>query len=139
MTKKEKIEKLIVRAQEAQKKAYVPYSGYSVGAAVLTSDGDIFDGCNIENASYTPTVCAERVAIFKAVSEDASSIDAIAVVAGEDMGFPCGVCRQVMREFASEGLEIIVAKNKDEYECYHLEDLLPHSFGPENLKGGEHV
>ena len=86
MNEKETIQKLIVAAKEAQQGAYVPYSGYAVGAALLADDGKIYTGCNIENASYTPTVCAERVAVFKAVSEGAKRVEIIAVVAGEDMG-----------------------------------------------------
>lgn len=139
MIKERQIKQLIERALAAQKKAYVPYSNYRVGAAVMTSDGEVYDGCNIENASFTPTVCAERVAIFKAISEGARSVDAIAVVAGEDMGFPCGVCRQVLREFLAEDGEIVVARDAEHYEIYRLEDLLPHSFGPEQLKGEDHV
>lgn len=128
------IKELIERAMEAQKRAYVPYSHYAVGAALIAEDGEIYEGCNIENAAFSPTVCAERVAIFKAVSEGAKSIKKIAVVAGEDMGYPCGVCRQVIREFGKDA-EIIVARNTEEYGVYHLNDLLPHSFGPESLKG----
>ena len=128
------IKELIERAMEAQKRAYVPYSHYAVGAALIADDGEIYEGCNIENAAFSPTVCAERVAIFKAVSEGAKSIKKIAVVAGEHMGYPCGVCRQVIREFGKDA-EIIVARNTEEYGVYHLNDLLPHSFGPESLKG----
>lgn len=134
MNEKETIQKLIATAKEAQQGAYVPYSGYAVGAALIADDGKIYTGCNIENASYTPTVCAERVAVFKAVSEGAKRVEIIAVVAGEDMGYPCGVCRQVIREFGKDA-EIIVARNTEEYGVYHLNDLLPHSFGPESLKG----
>ncbi|MCD1146865.1 cytidine deaminase [Peptoniphilus sp. KCTC 25270] len=125
---------LIQLAIEAQKKAYVPYSKFSVGAAVFTDDERVFTGCNIENASYTPTICAERVAIFKAISEGSKSIKKIAIVAGDEMGYPCGVCRQVMMEFAQEA-EIIVAKNTEEFKVYSLKDLLPHGFGPKDLEG----
>lgn len=134
MNRKETIQKLIAAAKEAQQGAYVPYSGYAVGAALLADDGKIYTGCNIENASYTPTVCAERVAVFKAVSEGAKRVEIIAVVAGEDMGYPCGVCRQVLREFG-EDATIVVAKDEENYHLHTLDELLPHSFGPENVKG----
>lgn len=134
MNREIETKELIERAMAAQKRAYVPYSNYSVGAALIDDDGNIYEGCNIENAAFSPTVCAERVAIFKAVSEGAKSIKRIAVVAGEDMGYPCGVCRQVIREFGKDA-EIIIARNTEEYATYHLDDLLPHSFGPESLKG----
>lgn len=134
MNEKETIQKLIAAAKAAQQGAYVPYSGYAVGAALLADDGKIYTGCNIENASYTPTVCAERVAVFKAVSEGAKRVELIAVVAGEDMGYPCGVCRQVLREFGENGT-VVVAKDEENYHVHKLDELLPHSFGPENLKG----
>ncbi|MDY3118884.1 MAG: cytidine deaminase [Peptoniphilus sp.] len=134
MNQRETIRKLIIQAKNAQSRAYVPYSGYAVGAALLADDGKVYTGCNIENASYTPTVCAERVAIFKAVSEGAKQVEIIAVVAGKDMGYPCGVCRQVLREFGKNAT-IVVAKEVDDYHIHRLEDLLPHSFGPENVKG----
>ncbi len=125
--------KLIERAIEAQKNAYVPYSHFHVGAALLTEDGDIYTGCNIENASYTPTVCAERTAIFKAVSEGHKKIKKIAIVGDSDLTYPCGVCRQVIREFGKNA-EIIIANSPDNYKTYTLEELLPHSFGPEDLR-----
>lgn len=134
MNEKETIQKLIATAKVAQQGAYVPYSGYAVGAALLADDGKIYTGCNIENASYTPTVCAERVAVFKAVSEGAKRVEIIAVVAGEDMGYPCGVCRQVLREFGENAI-VVVAKDEENYHVHKLDELLPHSFGPENLKG----
>lgn len=133
---------LIKKALEARKRAYVPYSEYKVGAAVLAESGDIYTGCNIENASYGATNCAERTAIFKAVSEGVKSIAAIAVVGGDkseedvlsDYAFPCGICRQVMREFSDpDTFRIIVAKSMTEYKCYTLAQLLPESFGPEKL------
>ena len=134
------IRELIRSAQEARKRAYVPYSGYAVGAAVLTRELRIYTGCNIENASYTPTICAERCAISKAVSEGNRKFKAIAVMGGpqgEDGGqfaFPCGVCRQVMREFSDpKEFLVITAKSEEEYRVYRLEQLLPESFGPENL------
>lgn len=127
------IKELINRALEAREKAYVPYSSYKVGAALLSKSGNIYSGCNIESASYTPTICAERTAISKAVSEGDREIEAIAVVGNPDeYTYPCGVCRQVIREF-SKDLTIIIAKNEEEYKLYKLDDLLPHSFGPEDL------
>ena len=134
------VKELIRSAIEARKKAYVPYSGYMVGAAVLTNELRIYTGCNIENASYTPTICAERTAICKAVSEGRRKFLAIAVVGSpkEDeitqYSYPCGVCRQVIREFADpEQFVVIVAKSEEEYKLYRLKELLPESFGPENL------
>lgn len=124
---------LIKKAIEAQKNAYVPYSHFHVGAALLTEDGELYTGCNIENASYTPTVCAERTAIFKAVSEGHKKIKTIAIVGDSDPTYPCGVCRQVIREFGMNA-EIIIAKSPDNYKTYTLEELLPYSFGPEDLR-----
>ena len=127
------IEELIKKALEAKEKAYVPYSNFRVGAAILTEDDKIYTGCNIEIASYSPTICAERTAIFKAVSEGHRDIKAIAIVGDSDMTFPCGVCRQVIREFGPKA-KIVIANSIDEYKIYSLDDLLPHSFGPEDLK-----
>lgn len=122
---------LFKRAGEAREKSYSPYSHYKVGAALLTSSGQIYTGCNIENASYGPSVCAERTAIFKAVSEGERNFTAIAIVTS-DGGMPCGVCRQVIREFAPN-LTVIVGNMEGKYQVFTLADLLPHSFGPENL------
>ncbi len=133
------VAELIRSAMEARKKAYAPYSGYMVGAAVLTNELRIYTGCNIENAAYTPTVCAERTAIFKAVSEGWRRFKAIAVVGSPKGGitqyaFPCGVCRQVMREFAdADNFVVIVAKSEQDYQALTLRELLPEGFGPENL------
>lgn len=124
---------LIEEALKAKKNAYVPYSNFHVGAAIETDDGSIYTGCNIENAAYSPSVCAERTAIFKAVSEGKTSIKKIAIVGDSDMTYPCGVCRQVIREFG-ENAEIIIANSSDRYKVYKLQDLLPHSFGPEDLR-----
>ena len=123
---------LIKRALEAQKKAYVPYSNFKVGAALITEDGEVFTGCNIEIASYSPTLCAERTAIFKAVSEGHNKIKAIAVVGDSEFTYPCGVCRQVLREFGKDAI-IIIANSEENYREYRLDELLPHSFGPEDL------
>ncbi len=134
------VKELISSAIEARKKAYVPYSGYMVGAAVLTNELRIYTGCNIENASYTPTICAERTAISKAVSEGRRRFLAIAVVGSPNgdvitqYAYPCGVCRQVMREFVDpEQFVVIVARSEEDYKLYRLKELLPESFGPENL------
>ena len=135
---------LIRKAIEAMNAAYTPYSGFRVGAALLTEDGRIYQGCNIENAAYTPTVCAERTAFFKAVSEGERRFSAICIVGGKDgilSGYtaPCGVCRQVMREFCQpDHFRIILAKDEEHWKEYSLSELLPEGFGPENLKK-EHV
>ena len=135
-------EQLIENAIEARKMAYTPYSKYKVGAALLSSDNKIIKGCNIENAAYGPTNCAERTAFFKAVSEGVKEFSAIAIVGGLEnetdlfsgYAFPCGVCRQVMREFCDSEFEIVVARSTDDYKIYTLGELLPESFGPANLK-----
>ena len=142
MINKEMIPRLIEEALEARKMAYTPYSHFQVGAALLTTDGKIYRGCNIENAAYTPTNCAERTAFFKAVSEGKREFTAIAIVGGAedatefDWCAPCGVCRQVMEEFCDEeAFEIVLARSVDEYEIYTLKELFPKGFGPKNLKG----
>lgn len=126
---------LVSKAIEGRKGAYVPYSKFKVGAAVLTEDGSIYTGCNIENASYGATNCAERTAIFKAVSEGHNVIKAIAVVGVDnDYTYPCGICRQVIVEFASEDAKIIIAKNEDEYLVKSLEEILPGAFTKKDLQ-----
>ena len=135
------IKELIASAVGARKKSYSPYSHYQVGAALLAENGQVITGCNIENAAYTPTNCAERTAFFKAVSEGITDFGAIAIV-GSPKGdvltqyaYPCGVCRQVMMEFCNPSdFQIIVAKSEDEYRVMTLEELLPEGFGPDNLK-----
>lgn len=131
---------LIDIALEARQMAYTPYSHHKVGAALLTKDGKVYRGCNIESASYTPSNCAERTAFFKAVSEGEREFEAIAIVGGfEDspvlrLCAPCGVCRQVMMEFCDpETFEIILCDEKDELHTYKLEELLPLGFGPANM------
>ena len=120
--------------------SYVPYSGFKVGAALRTKDGQYYTGCNIENASYTPTNCAERTAFFKAVSEGVREFEAICVVGGKDgiltdYASPCGVCRQVMMEFCDpETFQIILATGKEQYEVFTLKEILPLGFGPKNLR-----
>lgn len=133
------VEKLIDTAIEQLKFSYTPYSNFKVGAALLTKSGKIYTGCNIENASYTPTNCAERTAFFKAVSEGVRDFQAIGIVGGKDgklTGYtaPCGVCRQVMMEFCDpKTFQIILAVDKERYEIYTLEELMPLGFGPLNL------
>ena len=127
-------EKLLRAAAEARKRAYCPYSGYAVGAAVLTGEEDIVSGCNVENASYGLSNCGERTAIFKAVSRGAKRIKAVAITGAGEMPYPCGACRQVMAEFAeSREMPVYVALVSetgeiDKIERYTLEQLLPHSF-----------
>lgn len=133
---------LIKKALEAKENAYVPYSKFRVGAAILTEDGKVYTGCNIEIASYSPTICAERTAIFKAISEGSKKVKTIAIVADGEFTYPCGVCRQVLREFGKDA-KIIIANSQEDYREHTLEELLPHSFGPEDLKniesGGDNV
>ncbi|MCR5332352.1 MAG: cytidine deaminase [Lachnospiraceae bacterium] len=134
-----KCRELIAKATEMLNFSYTPYSHFKVGAALLTKGGKIYGGCNIENAAYGPTNCAERTAFFKAVSEGELEFAAIAIVGGangkiRDFCPPCGVCRQVMREFCDpESFYVILARSEADYWVYTLEELLPMSFGPENL------
>lgn len=137
---KAEIQTLIREAFEGQKFAYVPYSRFHVGAALRARDGRVFKGCNIENAGYTPTNCAERTALFKAVSEGVREFDAIAIV-GSKVGEkntlvtgPCGVCRQALYEFGGPKLTVIMAKDENDYIVTTLGDLLPYGFGPANLE-----
>ncbi len=128
-------EKLIDAAMEAQKLAYVPYSKFKVGAAVLDENGEIHSGCNIENSSYGATNCAERTAIFCAVSSGARQIKMLAVVTeDDDYARPCGICRQVMSEFAGPDFCLIALKPDRSYVEYTMEEILPCFFGPDNLK-----
>ena len=127
-----KPEKLCELAKEAMMHAYAPYSGFWVGAALLCSDGTVYQGCNIENAAFGPTNCAERTAIFKAVYDGHRDFEAIAVCGGKEGNIaglfpPCGVCRQVMREFCRDDFKIYMVK-PDGYECKTLTELLPSSF-----------
>jgi len=123
---------LIAQAIEARKRAYTPYSHYKVGAALLGKSGKVYLGCNVENASYGHTVCAERTAVLKAVSEGEREFEAIAVVT-RNGGSPCGACRQVMAEFAPE-LTIYIADKNGEYRATTMSELLPDSFTPKHLK-----
>ena len=126
-------EELAQKAVEAMGRAYAPYSGYQVGAALLTADGRVYQGCNIENASFTPTVCAERSAFFKAIYDGVRDFQAIAVVGGKGgdvTGFfpPCGVCRQVMREFCRDDFKVYLVGRDNEIQSLTLKDILPYSF-----------
>lgn len=135
-----RIRTLITEAINARKLSYSPYSHYQVGAALLSGDGQVITGCNIENAAYTPTNCAERTAFFKAVSDGCRDFRAIAIVGSPEgdiltqYAYPCGVCRQVMMEFCNPSdFQIIVAKSEDDYIVKKLQELLPDGFGPDNL------
>lgn len=136
----DEVHKLVACALAARQKAYTPYSHFSVGAALLCADGAVYTGCNIESASYTPANCAERTAFFKAVSEGKRAFLAIAIVGGasdapiSELCAPCGVCRQVMREFCDPAtFKVILASSAEAWQVFTLEELLPLSFGPENL------
>ena len=132
-------QELISISLKARENAYVPYSNFKVGAALLAKNGEVYTGANIESASYTPTCCAERTAFVKAVSEGVKEFDAIAVTGGFDdaqreLCYPCGVCRQVMAEFCdTKTFKIIVAKDENQYKEHTLEEILPFSFGPKDL------
>ncbi len=135
-------EELVREAYEARKMSYAPYSGFKVGAALLTKAGKVYRGCNIENASYGATNCAERTAFFKAVSEGEHEFAAIAIVGQKDdvipeleeYAAPCGICRQVMREFCDpKTFRVVLASRPDHIREFTLEELLPLSFGPDNL------
>ena len=136
-------QELILEAKKAREHAYTPYSHFKVGAALVTKSGKIYHGCNIENAGYTPTNCAERTAFFKAVYDGEREFAKIAIVGGADgaeadeLCAPCGVCRQVMMEFCDpEEFQILLMNGKDNYLQLTLKELLPFGFGPKNL---EHV
>lgn len=131
---------LILEAKKARERAYVPYSHFQVGAALLTKSGKIYHGCNIENAGYSPTNCAERTAFFRAVYDGEREFEKIAIVGGaegtdgDEMCAPCGVCRQVMMEFCNpEEFQIVLADGKDKYVEFTLKEMLPYGFGPKNL------
>ncbi len=124
---------LIEKAKKAAENAYAPYSGFKVGAALLTKSGRVYLGCNVESSSFSPTNCAERTAFFKAVSEGEREFEKIAVAGGKNGDFsdyctPCGVCRQVMSEFCGEDFKVLLGKNGEEYRELTLGELLPHSF-----------
>ena len=130
---------LLAFAVQAMEKSYSPYSDCKVGAALLTKNGKIYTGTNIENAAFSPTVCAERVAFFKAISEGETNFSKIAVAGGKNgeingIFSPCGVCRQVMREFCDDDFTIILGKSETDFEVTSLKDLLPLSFSPKDVK-----
>ena len=136
----EEKQELIRMALAARERAYVPYSDFMVGAALRAEDGRIFTGCNVENAAFTPTSCAERTALFKAVSEGVTEFSAIAIVGSLEgktntlITSPCGVCRQALFEFTGPALEVLLAKSETDYIETTLGDLLPYGFGPKNLE-----
>jgi len=126
-------------AIEAKEMSYSPYSNFQVGAALLGKSGKVYKGCNIESASYSPTNCAERTALFKAVSEGEKEFAAIAVTGSPKGGaadycYPCGVCRQMLKEFAQDDMVVIIAKTEDDYRVHSFAEILPYSFGPADLK-----
>ena len=134
---------LIRAAFAAREYAYTPYSNFKVGAALLAKNGSVYTGCNIECASFTPTNCAERTALFKAVSEGVHEFAAVAVVGAKDSApddalvtSPCGVCRQMLYEFAP-GLRVLAARGDGDFQDAALEELLPHGFGPHSLEGNK--
>ena len=133
-------EKLVELALEARNRSYAPYSHFMVGAALLTNDGKVYQGCNIENASFSPTVCAERTAFFKAISEGDREFVKIAVVGSPEgevdrYAAPCGVCRQVMTEFCDpETFEIIFGISPEKYEVHLLKEIIPYGFGMGHMK-----
>lgn len=137
---KAEIQSLIRQAFAARRFAYTPYSHFQVGAALLARNGKVYTGCNIENAGYTPTNCAERTALFKAVSEGERTFAAIAIVGSKEgtvntlVTGPCGVCRQALYEFGGPDLTVIMARTEDDYIVTTLGALLPYGFGPANLE-----
>lgn len=134
MLDKIQMEMLLSQAREVRKKSYSPYSHFSVGAALMTADGRIYLGCNVENGAFTPTCCAERVAFFSAISDGARDFFAIAVVGNTSPCMPCGVCRQVMSEFCRKDFEIVFEGDGGKAESLTLGELLPYSFKLEEKK-----
>lgn len=125
---------LIKKAVEAKEKAYAPYSGFRVGAALQTDNGRIYTGCNVENSSFGATICAERTAIVKAISEGETKIRAIAITSDSDrLTYPCGICRQVISEFGSYNTTIICSNKNGQYKIYQMKDILPHVFSKEDM------
>jgi homotetrameric cytidine deaminase len=130
---------LAAAAVTAKGRAYAPYSGFCVGAALLCVDGKVYSGCNVESAAFSATVCAERTALVKAVSEGARRFAAVAVAGSfsetqGDYCYPCGVCRQMLHEFAAEGFVVIAAKTAEDFRVHRWEEILPFGFGPKDLK-----
>ena len=141
----EEKQELIRMALAARERAYVPYSDFMVGAALRAEDGRVFTGCNVENAAFTPTSCAERTALFKAVSEGVTKFTDIAVVGSrrgeinQQITSPCGVCRQALFEFGGPELNVIMAKTPDDFMERSMDELLPFGFGPSNVAGNQAV
>ena len=140
----DKKKELIKTALDMRKMAYVPFSGHAVGAALLGKDGKVYTGCNIENSSYSPTICAERTAFAKAVSEGCREFEAIAIAGGfgevpETYCAPCGVCRQVMVEFCSKSFPVILAKTPEDYRQYALEEIMPLGFKIDDVASGTYA
>lgn len=139
MITKEKERELMKLAIEASENSYSPYSNFQVGAAILTDEGEIFTGANIENASYGATICAERTAAVKSISSGSKHFVAIGIFGKnkigetEDLSYPCGICRQFLNEFAVSDMVVLVGRSEEDYEKYLLSELLPKSFGPEKL------
>ena len=133
-------QQLAKTAIQAKAMSYSPYSNFSVGAALLAHDGKVYTGCNIESAAFSPTCCAERTALVKAVSEGTHDFTAIAIAGGPtettqpEYCYPCGVCRQMLYEFGGDDLQVIVAKSEEDYKVHSLAELLPHGFGHKDLK-----
>jgi len=128
------IKKLIKEALEIKNKAYTPYSNFNVGCVVKTKTGKIYKGVNIENASYSPTLCAERNALSTAITDGERDFAYIVVTGDSEYTYPCGVCRQFIREFADSETKIIVAKDVENYKTYTIDDLLPYSFSKKDLE-----
>lgn len=128
------IKKLIKEALEIKNKAYTPYSNFNVGCVVKTKTGKIYKGVNIENASYSPTLCAERNALSTAITDGERDFAYIVVTGDSEYTYPCGVCRQFIREFADSETKIIVAKDVENYKTYTIDDLLPNSFSKKDLE-----
>ena len=145
MISNEMRDKLIAMARDASQNAYVPYSHFKVGAAILGEGGGIFTGCNVENAAFTPTSCAERTALFKAVADGVTEFTDIAVVGSrrgevnEQITSPCGVCRQALFEFGGPELNVIMAKTPEDFIERSMDELLPFGFGPSNVAGNRAV
>ncbi len=128
------IKNLVLSAIKAKENSYSPYSSFPVGAALLCADGEIVEGCNVENVSFGLTNCAERTAFFTAISKGKKDFTAIAIAGGKDYLAPCGACRQVMAEFCNKDFKVVFVKNENEYIIRTLEEILPFAFSEENLK-----
>ena len=131
-------QQLAAKAIHAKSYAFAPHSNFHVGAALLAADGTVYTGCNVESAAYSPTCCAERTAIVKAVSEGITDFKAIAITGGADGAdycYPCGVCRQMLYEFGTGDLQVIIAKTADDFRVHTMKELLPYGFSAKDLEG----